>query len=198
MRLFLMRHPQTTANLQGLIYGKKDYPYTALGLEQLSVAVENSLLFPIEKIFSSPIERAATLAKAAASRHKLEISYDERLEEMNQGVLEGLTERESQVRYPEVYERLMSGDMSVGPPEGESYNDFRDRVHEMIEELLKKDGNILVVSHGGVIRTMIEYIIDCEPGFSWQLDIGNGSIVEINLNKKYGRIRSIINIEEKA
>lgn len=196
MHLFLMRHPQTVANQQGLIYGKKDYPYTERGEKQIGQAVDNSSCFSFDHIFSSPIKRAGKLAEAVAEFHGLAIKYDARLEEMNQGVLEGLNESEAKERYPEVYEGLMSGDMSFGPPQGESFVQFKERVLNCLEALTQLEGNVLVVSHGGVIRTMIESVIDCEPGFSWQLDVGNGSIIEINLDKDYGRIRQIINIEE--
>lgn len=217
MRLYLMRHPETEANAKGLIYGKKDYPYTELGERQLNEAVKHIGMFPVTEIYSSPIGRAALLAEAVATSVSLTVTFDSRLEEMHQGILEGLSSDEAKERYPDVYENLMSGSMDFGPPDGESYRQFQERIETFLDELISDmesgetqendsgdvsasgsdsgDRRVLIVSHGGVIRTMIESLVDCEPGFSWQLDVGNGSVIELNLEREYGRVRTVINIE---
>ena len=193
MRYIFLRHPQTVANEAGYIYGKKDYPYTSLGQEQLIEAVKLSKGFTFDRIISSPIGRAKLLAQAVAEHHDMDMDEAPELEEMGYGILEGLTVEEGRLKYPEVIEAFMEGDPTYTIPEGETSEAFLRRIEEFLDGHLDKDETILIVSHGGVIRTAIEYLLDAEPGFSWQIEVGNGSFIEVVCEDGYHRLKNIIN-----
>ncbi len=200
MRILFLRHPETVANERYLIYGEMDFPYTQHGEWQVSEVVKNIGRWPITQIVSSPLNRAKTLAQAVGKVLDLEVNLDARLEEMHQGIFEGLTLDEAKEKDVVAYEVMMEGDMSYVVPGGESYDMLCHRVDDFIKSLNmdETDENtcLLVVSHGGVIRTAIEMLIDAEPGFSWLLEVGNGVVIDIVWHGGTGRIKNIMNLEE--
>ena len=195
MRFIFVRHPQTIANEIGYIYGKKDYPYTDLGQQQYKLAIEKSEEFPCKHLVSSPLGRARCLGEGIAKRNHMVLSVDSALEEMHYGILEGLTLEEGKDQYPDVMEAFLKGDDGYTIPEGEEVEAFYHRIHTFLVTWLERNEDVLVVSHGGVIRTAIEYLLTTEPGFSWQLEIGNASFVEIVCEEGYHRLKTLANLE---
>lgn len=180
MRLYLLRHTETVANKEGYIYGKKDYPLTEVGEAQLRRAVAHCEGIEGVTIVTSPLGRAKTLGMALAKRYHWPLEEVAYLEEMGYGVLEGLTAEAATLAYPEVMAGLMSGEGAYEIPEGESGLQFTARVTEGFDALIEAGKDVLVVSHGGVIRTALEHILDLEPDLLWKLDIGNGSLIELH------------------
>lgn len=193
MRFILVRHPQTIANEIGYIYGKTDYPYTELGQEQMHQAVALSDSFTFDRILTSPLGRARRLAEALGAHHQMGITEEKALEEMSYGILEGLTLEEARAKYPDVVAGFMAGDPTYTIPEGEKSEDFYDRVIGILDQCLQGDETCLLVSHGGVIRTAIEYLLGTEAGFSWQLEVGNGSFIEIVCKDGDHRLKNMMN-----
>lgn len=196
MRLIFLRHPQTRANALGYIYGKTDYPYTELGKQQCLAAIENTKYFNFDRIISSPLGRAKTLAEAISHGTHKPLSYDSKLEEMSYGILEGLTVEEGKEQYPEVMDCFLSGEQDFTIPEGETIDDFYGRVYDMIDRCIKENVDTLLVSHGGVIRTAIEYLLDVEEGFSWSLEVGNGAYIEVICEDGYHRLINMMNLPD--
>lgn len=195
MRFLFLRHPQTIANEIGYIYGQKDYPYTELGNKQVEAVEKSVSRFKVDQIISSPLGRAKLLAEPVSDRLGKPVIFDDRLMELNYGILEGLTVEEAWIKHPHVMQHFMNDEPDYTIPEGETYDDFNDRIQSFLEEYLKTDQRIMVVSHGGVIRTAIEYLMDVEPGFSWQLEVGNCSIIELDCSDGYHTIKNIINLD---
>ncbi len=193
MKLYLLRHPETTANQDGLIYGKQDYPYTKKGYGQYLQVMDIVERLQVERIVTSPLGRASQLAMSIGELLGKRVEEDNRLEELGYGILEGLTLDEAKSMYPKVTKRLMAGDMSEGIPEGESYDQFESRVTTALNLYIDSGKDTLIVTHGGVIRTGLEAVLDFAPGTSWKFEIGNCALVEIQCEKGYNRIRSLIN-----
>lgn len=195
MHFIFLRHPETIANIELTIYGKTDSPYSEKGKRQFEAAVASVEQFNIKQIISSPIGRAHNLAKAVAHKLDIEVEVDARLEEMNFGILEGLSENEAKKRYPELFEKFMTDYKSMSIPEGETHKEFCSRVGKFIETWRNTDARILVVSHSGTIRRAIEYLIGGRDGFGWQVDIGNCSFLEVEVKETYAVIKNLINLK---
>ncbi len=205
MNITLIRHPQTTANKEHVIYGKLDYPYTNRGHNQLEWLKEymsinygmyKKDLGPI-KLISSPRGRAAELAKAIGEALELIPQYTETVSEMDFGIFEGLTIEEALDKYPEDYKNFQEHFDTTSIPEGESYEDFIKRMDNMLaylEELIAS-GTVeeaIIISHGGVVREMVERLLDLEPGGSWKFMISNGCIVKMELHNEGYRLKELI------
>jgi len=193
MKIYLLRHTQTVANRDGYIYGKLDYPLTPLGEEQLEKSVQLCSEIYNVKLLTSPLARAKKLAQAVGQVQGLNLIEDSALEEMGFGILEGLTVEESEKRFPEAVEGFMSGDPTYRIPEGESGEEFARRVIDAIDGYMLEGEDVLLVSHGGVIRIAIEYLLGTEKGFAWKLEVGNGCLMEIECSNGYNTLKTLVN-----
>jgi|ASRL01.1.fsa_nt_gi broad specificity phosphatase PhoE len=194
MKIFLVRHPQTIANQEKIIYGKRDYPYTQAGEKQIKSILD---FFSMKarsdgvKIVTSPAIRAVNLANQIGKLFKQEPSMDEGLGEMNFGIFEGLTLEEAKEKYPLAYDDFLYRFETSSIPEGESYKAFQERIKSFIMSMPEQDEWIFV-THGAVIREMLEQILELKAGDSWKFSINNGTIVELEKKKQGFLVQQII------
>ena len=92
-KIYLARHGQDEDNATGILNGHRDTPLTQIGLEQAHVLAQKikELELPLQKIYSSPLQRAYRTAEAVSDA--LGISKPEKLDlliERNFGVMTGL------------------------------------------------------------------------------------------------------------
>lgn len=80
-------------------------------------------------------------------------------------------------------------------PHGESYLDLYKRSSKFFEDIIKKGHEkVAIITHSGVIRSILSYILKIPLKNSFKFQIGYGKVSKINLNhsKDFG---PIINIE---
>ena len=102
----------------------------------------------IEKIFSSPLERAVKTAAAVASATGLEIEIIPSFYEIDCGSYEGKSRQ--------VYKK--DKDLESRFPGGESFVDVYKRVDKDVKRLVSLNKNILIVGHGGTNRVIASII----------------------------------------
>lgn len=160
-RVIAVRHGETEWNLEKRVMGQLDSPLTALGVRQAQALAERLRPVPFRRLYSSDLGRAMSTAGciAAASGRALDARSD--LRERDKGVFQGLTRSEAGERYPEeshYFERL-ADDYPI--PDGESGSDFRGRCVAAFTDLADQHmgEQIVVVTHGGVLRRMFEYVL---------------------------------------
>lgn len=200
MKVWMIRHPQTTANRDKIIYGHRDYPYTMRGKQQKKTVIEWAKTARQSyakdwsfNIITSPRGRAKVLAMDLAEALEAEVTEDERLTEMSFGCLEGLTYEEVKVKYPKVYEDFYHHFDTMQIPEGESYQAFITRLEGFYKEWLsegkgkaKRDTDCLIlVTHGAVMRHFMEKMLRLNPGDSWKFKIINGTIIQYEWNQDW-------------
>ena len=137
MRLIFIRHPQTQANVARVIYGRTESDYSEEGARSIPGIVAELRDIPVDRIYASPLKRTAFLAGkiAEAYRPEEEIRFDDRLMEMNFGVFENLSTEEAKALPGGHYDRLMADYSNYVIPEGESFQQVKERVREFLEEL---------------------------------------------------------------
>jgi broad specificity phosphatase PhoE len=83
---------------------------------------------------------------------------------MHLGEWEGLTPQEVDARFDNAYQRWRVQPSSVVIPGAESVQDFRARVRRALERLVdgRPDGEHAVVSHGGVIASVLADLLDAD------------------------------------
>ncbi len=149
---FVLRHGRNNHQTEkpDLVYGwPNEEPPCVLdlvGREQIKAAAEELAEENIDLIFSSDLLRTRQSAEIVAERLGIkEIHYDERLRDVNWGVFQGRTKKEAW----EYYSHNMKEKFAKAVPEGESWNDCRDRMLACLEEIDSKHENriILLVSH---------------------------------------------------
>src|SRR5699024_2592975 len=85
---------------------------------------------------------------------------DERIREYNFGVFAGLNYKEIEEKFPKEYKEWMGNPRDFIVKEGESLSIVYKRVVEFLEEIIEKDENVLLVTHGGVIRLAFCWVFD--------------------------------------
>ena len=156
MKLFLVRHGQTTANVAGLIYGQLDYPLTDLGREQ-ALSIRPILgKFEFDRVYSSNLSRAIETQQIAVPG--VEGIRTPLLREFEVGKLTGLTYEEAEEKYaPQLASARTNGYDWFG---GESYEQILSRMRQFLD-ILEADPceNVVAFSHNGFIGFMLQLVL---------------------------------------
>jgi phosphoserine phosphatase len=155
--VLLIRHPESAWNRRGIYQGQRDIALSPLGRIQAELVAARLRHEPITGIICSPLQRAATMARAIARYHHLTPEPDARLTEIAHGPWEGLSRAECEDRYPELYREWGNRPHDVTFPGGESLQAVHDRALPVIEELLRRpDSDTWVVAtHDTVCRLVV-------------------------------------------
>jgi probable phosphoglycerate mutase len=154
--LWLVRHGESTWNVQGLVQGHADdATLTTLGLRQADELASRFRGERFGAIYSSDLYRARQTADTISSALGLPVVFDAQLRERSFGEMEG---HPSSSLAPEV--TGISGqtvvDAAARPVGGESLNEVWERTRRWVDMLAAEphEGDVLAVAHGGSIRTI--------------------------------------------
>ena len=148
-RVLLLRHGQSTWNEARRWQGQADPPLTALGEQQALAA--SRVLGQFDRIVASDLERARSTAELIAGELGIgPIDLDERLRENHAGEWEGLTAEEVESGWPGYLAEHRR------PPGFEPPDDVASRAMAALLAIGRTcpSGEVLAVSHGGVIRLL--------------------------------------------
>ncbi|WP_374202011.1 histidine phosphatase family protein [Streptomyces sp. AC550_RSS872] len=168
-RVILWRHGQTSWNVERRFQGTTDVALTEAGLAQARRAARLLAGLKPDAIIASDLQRAAHTAAELAALTALEVTYDEALRETYAGAWQGLTHEEIIERYGDEYAAWKRGE-PVRRGGGELETEVADRAAPVVvrhAEKLPDNGTLVVVSHGGTIRTTIGRLIGLEPRY-WE------------------------------
>ena len=101
MIIHLVRHGETAYNRDGLGLGRFDVPLTDLGERQAAAVGRRFLDVPLDAIFTSPLVRALSVARAIAGERPVAVQPRDELIEMDVGQTEGLTFAAMRECYPD-------------------------------------------------------------------------------------------------
>lgn len=163
--LVLVRHGQSSWNLENRFTGEVDVDLTPLGREEARAAGHRLTGFSFSRCFTSMLHRAIetlTLILEVNGHPDLPIIRDKALNERNYGQLQGLNKAETAQKYGDRQVAIWRRSYTVRPPGGESLQDTAARVipyyKKEIEPFLRKRENILVVAHGNSLRALMMYL----------------------------------------
>jgi uncharacterized phosphatase len=152
--IYLARHGESDWNAANRFQGHSDRPLTDHGREQAKALADLVAAESVEAIYASPLSRALETARIVAARTGLAVVADEGLREVDTGSWSGLSRAEVQERYPQGFERWITG--GAGWEDGESYEEMAERVLAAVNRIAAAHpgGRVLLVSHGGPIRAI--------------------------------------------
>lgn len=165
----LWRHGQTAWNLEERFQGSTDIELTEAGIAQARRAARLLAAVSPDAIVSSDLRRAAATATELAALTGLPVAHYEGLRETYAGLWQGLTHTEIVGRYGDEYAAWKRGE-PVRRGGGELETEVADRAAPVVLAAADKlpDGGVLVVvSHGGTIRTTIGRLLGLDP-VSWE------------------------------
>jgi broad specificity phosphatase PhoE len=185
MKIFFIRHGETTGDVENLYGGAYDDHLTLKGQEQSETLADYLKNKGIKIIFSSSLIRAQETSKILSKHIGCEILLEASLKERNQyGVFSGMNKDEVKQKYPEQVELLTD---KLNTIEGaESYEDFSKRVSEAFYRITNSSEykSIAIVSHGGPLRVLFRDILK----WGELEDIGDCAFVELEKNDNNFRL----------
>ncbi|MGW0787302.1 histidine phosphatase family protein [Streptomyces sp. NPDC002911] len=163
-KIVLWRHGQTAWNLERRFQGTTDIELTETGVGQARRAARLLASLRPNAIVASDLRRAAATAAELASVTGLDVTRDSALRETYAGAWQGLTHEEIVGQYGEQYAAWKRGE-PVRRGGGELETEVADRAAPVVLEHADKlpdAGTLVVVSHGGTIRTTIGRLLGLE------------------------------------
>jgi broad specificity phosphatase PhoE len=157
-RLLLLRHGETAWNREQRFTTHSDVPLSDDGLAQARTAAGALAATVIDRIFTSPMQRARVTAEtiAAAQTEPPPVVPDERLVEISAGPFDGQTEDELAAGpMAEAFAHWHSDDLPEFPPGTESFADALARASAFLDQHDQDPGTTLVVTHGSLARLIV-------------------------------------------
>ncbi|MEU8942830.1 histidine phosphatase family protein [Streptomyces goshikiensis] len=168
-KIVLWRHGQTSWNLERRFQGSTDIELTETGVAQARRAARLLASLKPDAIVASDLQRAAATAAELAAVTGLHVEHDEALRETYAGEWQGLTHDEILGKYGEQYAAWKRGE-PVRRGGGELETEVADRAAPVVlahADRLPAGGTLVVVSHGGTIRTTIGRLLGLESSY-WE------------------------------
>src|SRR3990172_715203 len=127
LRLFLLRHAETSWNRERRYQGWTDTGLSDAGRTQAEAAGRALAGASLQAVSASPLRRAQETAAAIAAPHGLSVRVEEAFKEMGFGGWEGLTVEEARAQEPALYRTWLETPHLAGPPGGERLPDVKRR-----------------------------------------------------------------------
>jgi broad specificity phosphatase PhoE len=180
--LTIVRHGQTSANLDHVWHGSTNTPLTSHGTRQAEAAARfiEANHKPVAHVYASPLDRAHHTAQAIGRAIGRTPQLDPDLVEYDLGNWEGET-FSSLARDRKLFE-FMRSDPDYRPHGGESPRQVGDRLAGALQRIATRhEGErVVVVSHGGALSIAFGLLIDRDYR-SWNRMMDNCAISELVL-----------------
>ena len=178
--LTLVRHGETSANLDGVWAGSTDTPLTERGRLQ----AERVARYIVEKhgdaaaLYSSELQRARDTALAIGTALGLDLRTDAALAEYDLGSWEGKTYRDLQTEH-QLWDR-MRDDLDFAPHGGESPRQVADRFSGALRRIAAAhpEERVVVVAHGGALTLALGHLLDGDIR-QWRRVMKNCAVSEL-------------------
>lgn len=175
MKLILVRHGETEANLNGVIQGVDDNILNKTGIQQAkNVGKELKEKYKIDLVFCSPIKRCVETLNIILGEYPVEgeILMSKLIQERDFGEYTGMVEKL-------VNKNEMNQDNRINEEMGvESLESLRKRSWLFLEDLKLEDvKTVLIISHSGPIKMMMNKLTKKNID---EIAVPNGKIIELN------------------
>ena len=159
-RFGLIRHAQTQWNLEKRIQGRSDSPLTADGERQATRWGQLLKPFEWDRIIASDIGRALKTANLINDCLNVSMITDSRLREQDWGQWVGRTTAQLKTEMPLEFDGQARAGWAFCPPGGEDRRNVQKRSQKALLEAAAQwpGSNILVVTHEGVIKSIIYHL----------------------------------------
>lgn len=172
-RILVMRHPQTTANVNQTLSGRRNVGLSEKGEEQAKRAIEALVIWKPDRIRCSPLKRCTALAFEASRRLGIEATVENRLIEMDFGAAEGLSAQDAAKHGWKFPWPVDENGHSIVAPGGESYEHALARIQSLLEDMKSYRGRTALVTHGGISRSILRAVYKIPAQTFWRIQISN-------------------------
>src|SRR3989338_5497449 len=177
MKIYLIRHGETTGDIEDRFGGDYDDHLTKKGITQAQELAKQLKDKKIEIIFVSPKIRARETAKEVQKVLNVPVEVvDDLRERNNYGVLTGLTKAEAKEKHPIDFEKISKDKTYHNVSSSESYEKIKERAIKVFNKIFSKNyKTIAIISHGGIISTYVREVL----AEGKNIKLGDCAILEI-------------------
>lgn len=213
MKIFLVRHGESTGNAEDRFIGAKgNYPLTEMGKDHAKNAgrvLRNLEVSEDISFYTSPVARALETAQIISKMLNLNYLEDSRLREIELGEMEGKKKSEVEKQYADVIRKFSEKPSECEIPGGESIPQVQQRVLSFVYDRLDEGKDLIIVAHDIVIRSFLIHAMSMSIDFIWSLspselastvqspfeygdtDIPHGSVSVVNYGNGEFEVESI-------
>lgn len=190
---WVVRHGESTWNVDGRYQGQTDVPLSPVGMLQASTLAERLTGQTFAAVYSSDLLRASQTAATVAERlaGAPRVQLDPGLREINVGKLSGLVIADIRQQYPDYLAALQQDPWATRRPGGESMEDLFDRCSTTFHAMRAQHPGerVLVFTHGGVVRVAVGLALGGVPANAWaRLSVMNTSITRVLIGAESGML----------
>lgn len=204
-KLIFMRHGESTFNKSDRFCSWIDADLTEIGKLQAHDTAKKLKEFNLTRIFSSELKRSKNTSKIVSEVVELSeeaVTSSDQLNERHYGILTGLTRTEARARYGneqvQIWRRSFTGKPPDIPedlafmwqipyenfPKSESLEDVSKRApvyfQNEIRPALERGENVLVVSHGAPIRSILMKLKSLTEEEAAKIEIANAEFIVVD------------------
>lgn len=159
LKFVLVRAGSTDLDNQGRILGSLDLPLSKPGELEVQATADEIGELEISAIYSSASLAAQQTANQLSRDGAIKVRVDEKLTNLDHGLWHGKSLEELKETQPKLYRQWKEHPEAVHPPEGESVDEVRKRVANLLKKIHKrfKSGLVVIVAPDPLLS-----IIRCE------------------------------------
>lgn len=189
MNIYITRHGQTDWNTLWKLQGRTDISLNENGIEQALKTAQGlkKEYISFDVVYSSPLQRAVKTAELISGFPEEKIRKDSRIIEIAFGIAEGTTpdDRKNNSELapfnyffdaPEKYKPLSGGETFE-----EVFKRIADFWENEIKQLEGKVEDVLIVTHGGALQSLLLYVDGRDLSEYWNVRFPNCSMNLVSL-----------------
>ena len=188
--LYFARHGETDDNAALVFQGQGGRGLNSRGRAQARRLAERMRKARVASIVTSDLQRAMETAVIVGDACRVEPSLDDELREVDVGTWTGRSHAQVEELYPEEWAAWSTG-LDARRGGGETYAELSQRIERAVVRIAAMDAKdpILVVSHGGSIKSYVAKLLGVGPeGLRALAGVGNCGLTIIERDTR-GRSR---------
>lgn len=173
----MIRHGESEDNVEG-VFGTYNSSLSEKGKEQIEKTRERLKDFNYSKVYYSPFKRTIQTLEIL----QLDGKSDSRIGEYNFGKFSGMDFEEIEDQYPKEYDQWNKNKNEYIIEDGESLEIVYARVKDFLEEIIKEEESVVLVTHAGIIRLILCWVFDnIDYFFKFKVENGSINIVSVDV-----------------
>lgn len=184
LEIVLVRHGDICDSYKGTYLGWTDVPLSDRGTEEAEALGLKLAEADAAAVYSSPLKRASQTAEIINSFLMSRITYIDGLKERSFGIWEGMDRGSIMEKYPEACKKWDEDWTGYAMDGGESAGRVYERNAGTMNNILGRHhkGSIILVTHLGVIRNMLAFLLGLGVEGAWRFRVDTGSISTLKRN----------------
>ena len=181
-KLHMVRHGESLWNSERRVQNNTDgIALSERGRRQAELLGARLKGMHFDMVFCSDVQRALETARIALG-DGFPMTITSGLREIAFGEWEGMLVSEIEEKFPGAMSRWFEAPSKVEIKGAEKFLDFHERVVREIGGITEStSGDILMITHGGVICTYLTHILGMSPDDIWAFSLPNASVTTIML-----------------